>query len=116
MTMFDAPEPNQSVGDRGNTTVPTQALAIMNSAFVQDLAAEFLKRIMATEPTGNEAVISKAYELALGRLPEPQEIQRMSAFIDQQMQLLGEKPDARIQALHAFCHALLCLNEFIYID
>ena len=116
MTMFDAPEPNQSVGDRGNTTVPTQALAVMNSAFVQDLAAEFLKRIMATEPAGNEAVISKAYELALGRLPEPQEIQRMSAFIDQQRQLLGEKPDARNQALHAFCHALLCLNEFIYID
>ena len=116
MTMFDAPEPNQSVGDRGNTTVPTQALAVMNSAFVQDLAAAFLKRIMATEPTSNEAVISKAYELALGRLPEPQEMQRMSAFIGQQMQLLGEKPDARHQALRAFCHALLCLNEFIYID
>jgi hypothetical protein len=116
MTMFDAPEPNQSVGDRGNTTVPTQALAVMNSAFVQDLAGEFLNRIMAAEPTSNEAVIRKAYELALGRLPEPQEMQRMSAFINQQMQLLGEKPDARQQALRAFCHALLCLNEFIYID
>ena len=116
MTMFDAPEPNQSIGDRGNTTVPTQALAVMNSPFVQDLAAQFLNRIMATNPADNEAVVIKAYELALGRLPETQEVQRMSVFIEQQTQLLGEKPDARNQALRAFCHALLCLNEFIYVD
>ena len=116
MTMFDAPEPNQSIGDRGNTTVPTQALAVMNSPFVQDLAAQFLNRIMATNPAGDEAVITRAYELALGRQPEAQEVQRLAAFIEQQTQLLGEKPDARNQALRAFCHALLCLNEFIYVD
>ncbi|HND51019.1 MAG TPA: DUF1549 and DUF1553 domain-containing protein, partial [Pirellulaceae bacterium] len=34
MTMFDAPEPTQSIGERISTTVPTQALAMMNAPFV----------------------------------------------------------------------------------
>jgi hypothetical protein len=116
MTMFDAPEPNQSIGDRGNTTVPTQALAVMNSPFVHDLAAQLLNRIMATKPSGTEEIIHKAYESALGRLPEAQETQRMKAFIEQQTQLLGNKPDSATLAMREFCHALLCLNEFIYVD
>jgi hypothetical protein len=116
MTMFDAPEPTQSIGDRGNTTVPTQALAVMNSPFVHDLAAQLLTRILATKPANTAAIISKAYEFALGRLPEPHETQRMQAFIDQQTQLLGSKPDSTTLAQREFCHALLCLNEFIYVD
>ena len=116
MTMFDAPEPNQSIGDRGNTTVPTQALAVMNSSFVHDLAAQLLNRILATKPSGNEEIIRKAYEYALGRQPEAHETQRMQAFIEQQTQLLGSKPDSARQAQREFCHALLCLNEFIYVD
>ena len=116
MTMFDAPEPNQSIGDRGNTTVPTQALAVMNSPFVHDLAAQFLNRIMATKPRGTEEIISKAYEYALGRLPAAHETQRMKTFIEQQTQLLGNRPDSETLAAREFCHALLCLNEFIYVD
>ncbi|HEX8916200.1 MAG TPA: PSD1 and planctomycete cytochrome C domain-containing protein, partial [Humisphaera sp.] len=33
LTLFDGPEPAQSVGDRGVTTVPTQALTLLNSPF-----------------------------------------------------------------------------------
>jgi hypothetical protein len=75
-----------------------------------------LNRILATKPATTEAIISKAYEFALGRLPEAHETQRMQAFIEQQTQLLGSKPDSARQAQREFCHALLCLNEFIYVD
>jgi hypothetical protein len=83
---------------------------------VHDLAAQLLNRIMATKPSGTEEIIHKAYESALGRLPEAQETQRMKAFIEQQTQLLGNKPDSATLAMREFCHALLCLNEFIYVD
>jgi hypothetical protein len=83
---------------------------------VHDLAAQLLTRILATKPANTAAIISKAYEFALGRLPEPHETQRMQAFIDQQTQLLGSKPDSTTLAQREFCHALLCLNEFIYVD
>ncbi|MEI6536914.1 MAG: DUF1553 domain-containing protein, partial [Verrucomicrobiaceae bacterium] len=116
MTMFDAPEPTQSVGDRGGTTVPTQALASMNSKFVRDLAGQLYSRVEATHPESTEAAIAKCYELALCRLPGTDETERMKAFIDQQVEMLGNKPDSRTQAMREFCLALLCLNEFVYID
>jgi hypothetical protein len=51
-----------------------------------------------------------------GKTPEPREILRLSAFIDQERQLPWEKPEARNQALHAFCHARRRLNDFICTD
>ena len=113
LTMFDAPEPTQSVGDRSNTTVPTQALALMNSPFVRDLAARFSARIKATTPA---EMITQASEMAFCRQPTSDELQRFTAFYEQQKQLIGSKPDAAVQALRELCIAMLCLNEFIYVD
>jgi hypothetical protein len=113
LTMFDAPEPTQSVGDRSNTTVPTQALALMNSPFVRDLAARFSSRIKAATPA---EMITQASEMAFCRQPTAKELQRFTAFYEQQKQLIGSKPDAAVQALRELCIAMLCLNEFIYVD
>ena len=88
----------------------------MNSSFVRDLAGRLFARIQATKPNDSEAVISKAYELTLSRLPSAAETQRMKAFIELQTKMLGNKPDSAAQATREFCLALLCLNEFIYID
>jgi hypothetical protein len=40
----------------------------------------------------------------------------MKTFIEQQTQMLGNRPDSATLAAREFCHALLCLNEFIYVD
>ena len=116
MTMFDAPEPNQSIGDRGNTTVPTQALAMMNSNFVRDIANRLQARVEATRPATTEEAITRAYEIALGRSPGPDEVARMKSYIAQQAAMLGNQPDSATQAMREFCLALLSLNEFIYVD
>ncbi|MBL9155169.1 MAG: PSD1 domain-containing protein [Verrucomicrobiales bacterium] len=116
LTMFDAPEPNQSIGDRGNTTLPTQALAVMNSGFVRDLAARLEARIAATKPAGVEEAIARGYEMALARSPRPGETEIMKAYIAEQTAMLGGRPDAPTQAMREFCLALLSLNEFIFVD
>ena len=116
LTMFDAPEPAQSVGDRGTTTVPTQALASINSNFMWDIAGRLADRVQATQPASIEVAIARTYELVLCRQPTDSEIQRMKTFIDEQTRLLGNKPDSPAQAMREFCLAMLCLNEFIYVD
>ena len=117
MTMFDAPEPTQSIGERSITTVPTQALAMMNSTFVRQQAEKLSARIRLTNEDPLETAIDRGYQLALGRLPSEPERVRMIAFIEHQRTTMsGDSEESNKQSLIEFCHVLLCLNEFIYID
>ena len=116
MTMFDAPEPTQSIGDRSSTTLPTQALAVMNSTFARDIATRLQARVAATKPASIEESIARAYEIALSRAPRADEAALMKAYIAEQTAMLGDKPGAADQAQREFCLALLGLNEFIYVD
>ena len=68
MTMFDAPEPTQSIGERSSTTVPTQALAMMNSPFVRQQAEKLSRRIRPTADVPlTTAVDDQAYQHPLSR-------------------------------------------------
>jgi hypothetical protein len=117
MTMFDAPEPTQSVGERVSTTVPTQSLTMMNSPFVRQQAEKLAQRIRPAQDAPPSAAVDAAYRIALGHSPSEAERTRMTAFIDQQAQAIGgDAGAARDRALVEFCHALICLNEFVYID
>lgn len=122
LTLFDAPEPAASVGERGATTLPTQALAMMNSTFVRDIADRLTKRVLqpGVEPP---AAIAQASRIALGRAPTPIEQARLVKFYEQQLEMLGPPsadPKASTaqttRALTETCLVLLCMNEFIYVD
>jgi hypothetical protein len=116
MTMFDAPEPTLSIGERVATTVPTQALAMMNSPFVRQQAEKLLARIRPSKDAPVEETINRAYQVAFARSPSPEERTRLAAFVDAQRASFGTDPAATEKALAEFCHALLCLNEFVYVD
>lgn len=117
MTMFDAPEPTQSIGERISTTVPTQALAMMNSPFVRQQAEKLAARIRPPAGGSLDVAIDRGYEIVLSRQPTGAERQRMLAFVEGQKKLPGNQAAASDQqALVEFCQVLLCLNEFIYVD
>lgn len=116
MTMFDAPEPTQSIGQRVSTTVPTQALAMMNSPFVRQQAERLATRIRASDDIPLATAIENAYRMALSRPPTDSERERMLAFVEGQRTAMGQTPDAAKRALVEFCHVVLCLNEFVYVD
>jgi hypothetical protein len=109
MMMFDAPEPIQSVGERSITTVPTQSLAFLNSAFVRTGAEKFAQRLK-----GKDAAIDEAYQIALSRRPTDTERTRMESFLAQQAASYG--PTGRDKAIVDMCQVLMCLNEFVYVD
>jgi hypothetical protein len=114
LTLFDAPEPLQSIGVRGLTTVPTQALTLLNSPFVRDAANRLAAQVSSPEATP-EAALAKAFHRALSRWPTEAELSRFGAYLRQQ---LGENPSpaTSAKALAQTCLALLCTNEFIYVD
>lgn len=116
MTMFDAPEPTQSIGERVATTVPTQALAMMNSPFVRQQAERFAARLRLAKDITLEATIDRAYQVAFARHPSVAERETMLAFVESQRSSFGMDPTATEKALTQFCQVLLCLNEFVYVD
>ncbi len=117
MTMFDAPEPTQSIGERVSTTVPTQALALMNSPFVRQQAEKLAARIRPSADIPLPTAIDRAYQTAFSRSPTDAERTRMQAFVEGQATAMGgDINEATRKSLIEFCHVLLCLNEFVYID
>jgi hypothetical protein len=117
MTMFDAPEPTQSVGERISTTVPTQSLAMMNSPFVRQQAEKLAQRIRPSKELPLTTSVDQAYRIAFARAPSESERAQMLAFIEAQRSIPGSDPATNVdQALVEFCQVLLCLNEFVYID
>ena len=112
---FDAPEPIQSVGERSQTTATTQALMMMNSALVRQQAEQLARTVQTAAGADLSQVVERAYRVALGRSATPEERQRMVAFMLRQG---GGVPGSREQgiAIADFCQALLCLNEFLYVD
>lgn len=112
MTMFDAPEPTQSIGERISTTLPTQALTMLNSPFVRQQAERLAVRIRPNNEVSLETVVDRAYQFAFARMPSKEEHDQMLAFINQQA---ATGPNINV-AVTEFCHVLLCLNEFVYVD
>jgi hypothetical protein len=99
--VFDLPDQNLSCGGRLVSTVPTQALTLMNNDFVLGQARLFASRLKeaAVDPARQ---IEMAYRIALGRPPRADESRLAAEYL-------------KAGTLEGFAHVLLNLNEFIYI-
>ncbi|HZL99411.1 MAG TPA: DUF1549 and DUF1553 domain-containing protein, partial [Planctomycetota bacterium] len=69
MEVFDRPSPSLPVSVRPVTTVPTQALVLLNSRFMARAAAAFAARVAAEAGEDPAARVRRAFELALARAP-----------------------------------------------
>ncbi|MEO1825677.1 MAG: DUF1549 and DUF1553 domain-containing protein [Roseibacillus sp.] len=116
LQLFDAPDAMQGIGQRIATTVPPQALAMMNSPYVRELAEKFALRIRPDESVAIPEVIHRAYSHALSRPPSTVEEQQMSSFIKGQAESYGNTDEAMKMAIADFCQTVICLNEFIFVD
>ena len=121
LQVFDQPEPVQPVGARGVATVPTQALAMMNSPFVRSAAEGLAKRARTTlaippaDPSGS-AAIDFCFTAALSRQPSEAEREKFAALLAAREQAAGDAAAGRQAALADVCHLMFCLNEFVYVD
>ena len=98
--LFDGANALTSCSRRRVSTVALQPLYLLNSEFMQRMAAAFAKRI--EEHAGDEGNLARtAIELALSRPAREEEIKRAETLI-------------AAEGLQSFCLALFNLNEFVY--
>jgi len=98
---FDHPDMNVTAGARHVSTVPTQALTLLNNPFVIEQAALFAARVkrQAADPVSQ---VDAAYRIALARPAKQTEV------------AIGTELIAK-QSLASFAHVVLNLDEFMYM-
>ncbi len=104
LATFDAANPDLVTGLRPSTTVPAQALYLMNSDFMLDQAKAIAQRVEAQDGAPDSKV-RKLYAHVLNREPTIAELKRASAFID-----------AVSNGLTEFTHVLMASTEFLFLD
>lgn len=77
---FDPVTQTLVTGERDATTVPTQALYLLNGSFVRRQSLSMAERLLPEYGTPANRV-RQAYRLTLGRSPTQEETQRALAFI-----------------------------------
>ncbi len=108
---FDQADTDGPCAVRFSTTVPTQALTMLNSRFVNDQAALFADRLKSE--TTLQAKVKKGLELAFQREPQADEV---AHCVDMIKTFRTDFELTEEQALERFTLLALNLNEFVYLD
>jgi hypothetical protein len=106
LTLFDFPDPSLIIGERATTTVPAQALFLMNNPFVVQQAQAMGDRLLASGDNGS-SLLTQAYLLCYSRPPSSQELRTAQKFIDD----YGRNHERRA-TWTALCQALFASAEF----
>ncbi len=143
---FDYVETANHIEQRPTTTVPHQALFLLNSPMVHQQADRIARQVI--QQSGDSAArIDALFERLYARPPTPPQRQRALEFVelaqhslmaqqetsgqtssnstageacpgesDQDQPRGNQQAEASVQAWAALCRAMLASNEFIYID
>ncbi len=79
---FDFPDPNFSSPGRTTTTLPPQALFLLNSPFVVENAKSLAAPVLPKSEAEKPDAVRKLYRAALQRDPSAAELQRSLKFLD----------------------------------
>ena len=132
---FDAPDTNVTCAERNVSVNAPQALMLLNSELILASARSLAGRVLAAAPDRSDlsALVRGAYRGVLSRDPDAGEVERGVAFLEAEPDLTSTRaedpksialpvpmPDgsdlAQGAALVDYCHVLLNLNEFVFID
>ena len=112
LAAYDAPQRDATCPTRFATTVPTQALTMLNSERVNSAAKEFAADL-ADEYVDLDTQITAAFKRALGRVPSIEEIEALLELSDD---LNKNHFVPYTNLIERICLILLNLNETIYLD
>jgi hypothetical protein len=110
LSLFDVANPNIVVARREETTVPAQALYLMNSPFIRDQAHAAGKRLLAEKLEDSDR-IDLAYRMFYARSAAPAEKERAAKYLTAMAKTLGSSTDAWA----SFCQVLIASAEFRYL-
>lgn len=114
---FDFADPNMVTGARNSTTVPTQALFLMNSHFMREQARATAKRILA-HPSQDQERIGELFYLAYSHPPSSSQAEIAQAYTTRLLQenMDRDESERRLQAWTGLCQAVFASNEFLFVN
>jgi hypothetical protein len=122
---FDFPQMNPNCIERRDSTVAPQALHMLNNAMIEQLAADFAKRVRREAGNDLGRQIAAVYLIALSRAPTSDEkkigreaLNKLADEWARQLETMG-KPDrdaAEFKALTTYCHAIVNSAAFLFVD
>ncbi len=129
--VFDQPVMETNCERRTVSTVATQSLMLMNSDFILQQSGYLAARIRKEAAGDPSRQVQTAWQLTLGRAPEPKELEQALAFLAEQSvpapvaaapvagaaaPAAATPAESPVDALASLCQVLLSSNEFLYID
>jgi hypothetical protein len=104
LRLFDFPDPNLSSERRIDTTLPQQALFLLNSPFM-------IARAKALAALGAEDPAQRITRLTFGRDPSATELEIATAFLS-----ASDREPLKLSRAERYAQALLASNAFLFID
>jgi hypothetical protein len=125
LEVLDLCDTTRSAERRNITSVPTQALTLLNGDESNRQAQHLAARLTREAGSDRSRQIDRAFDLALCRQPSADESRDLLAFLDRETQRAQTASDqstaqntttAERRALELVCRAIFNLNEFVYPD
>jgi hypothetical protein len=113
LAVHDAADTDSSCPVRYTTTVPTQALGLLNGEFTNTQAMDFADRLRHEAPGDLIAQVRRALRLTTSREPDKDEIRRDAEFV---RKLMNESGLDERAALSQYGLMMLNANAFLYLD
>ena len=125
LNLFDFKDPDQVVGTRIPTVVPTQTLYLMNSPFLKEESRRLAERLLQNKDLDDAGRVSLLIMWALNRPAAEQDIQQARLFLSTFGAGLSKarsesstKNDKLNEPVHEawarYCHAILISSEMLY--
>ncbi len=114
--VHDQPDPNVTTEKRNVSTVPTQALTLLNGEFVLLQTRHLAERVMREAPGGAGSWVKRLYRITLSREPSEKELAVSLEFLNSERKLQAEKDSPDVAALANLSHVMLNSSEFVYIN
>jgi hypothetical protein len=127
---FDAPRLSPNCEQRNCSTVAPQSLLLLNNTQLVEQSAIFAQHLQHTEPGNLAEQVKLAWESAYADLPTAEQLDGALKFLESQTKTFTDRDaaDKKIpnkprpkstpaeRALATLCQALLCSNQFLYVD
>jgi mono/diheme cytochrome c family protein len=113
LATHDQADTDSSCAVRYTTTVPTQALGMLNGDFTNEQATVLADRVRREVPGDPAGQVARIIRLTSGRTPTEEEVKRDLAFIEK-AKTRGKLDDVKAMDLYALM--ALNMNEFVYLD
>jgi hypothetical protein len=119
LELFDGADTNATTAVRPVSETPVQALWAMNSPFAHEQARNFAQRMFSAF-SDQQARIGYAYECALGRPAEAEELETAQKYLGDVTAALAEaglpEEERPLAAFASFSRVLLTSNDLIFVD